>query len=300
MKKSYKRLASLVSVAALCLATGHASASEGGGTVYAGGSENYLAGAVPPPGFYLLSYAQAYRADSFRGNNGQDQGPPGFKVEANAFVLRPVWSTPYQVLGGNLVVHSVLPLLNLKVQAAGAGQTQTGFGDMTVGAGIAMHHSKELHSVLALDVVLPTGSYDKANLANIGRNYLAFEPLYAMSYINPTGFNGDFKMLFNLNRKNSATDYQSGNEVIVDYAAGYGLGNGWTVGVGGYLRHQFKDDEQYGVTVADNKARAFAIGPSVKYDNGKGWFLTAKLQAETSVRNSTRGNAFWLKALIPF
>jgi hypothetical protein len=296
MKTTIQTLAAV----AMAVVSGVALASEGGGTVYAGGSENYLAGAVPPPGFYLLAYGEAYRANSFRGNDGKDQGIPGFKVQANAFVLRPVWSTPYEVLGGNLVLHTVLPLLNLKVQAAGTSQTKTGFGDMTIGAGIAMHHSQELHSVLALDVVLPTGGYDKSDLANIGRNYVAFEPLYAMSYVNPTGFNGDFKMLFNLNRTNRDTQYRSGNEVIVDYAAGYGVGSGWTVGVGGYVRQQFKNDEQDGNTVADNKARVFAIGPSVKYDNGKGWFITAKLQAETAVRNSTRGNAFWVKALIPF
>ncbi len=289
-----------LAAAVLAVVSGVASASEGGGTVYAGGSENYLAGAVPPPGFYLLGYGEAYRADSFRGNDGKDKGIPGFKVQANAFVLRPVWSTPYEVLGGNLVLHTVLPLLNLKVQAAGASHTKTGFGDMTIGAGIAMHHSQALHSVLALDVVLPTGEYDKSDLANIGRNYVAFEPLYAMSYVNPTGFNGDFKMLFNLNRANRDTQYRSGNEVIVDYAAGYGVGGGWTVGIGGYIRQQFRDDEQNGNTVADNKARVFAIGPSVKYDNGKGWFITAKLQAESAVRNSSRGNAFWVKALFPF
>jgi hypothetical protein len=30
--------------------------------------------------------------------------------------------------------------------------------------------------------------------------------------------------------------------------------------------------------VANSKVRAAAVGPSIKYDNGKGWFITAKVQ----------------------
>jgi hypothetical protein len=52
--------------------------------------------------------------------------------------------------------------------------------------------------------------------------------------------------------------------------------------------------------VANNKGRAFAIGPAVKYDSGKGWFVTGKYQKESSVRNRAEGQAFWMKAVFPF
>ena len=86
------------------------------------------------------------------------------------------------------------------------------------------------------------------------------------------------------------TQCKSGDEVFVDYAAGYGFGNGLTAGVGGYLRQQYGDDELNGATVANSKASAFAIGPSVKYDNDKGWFITAKFQQEMSVKSTTQGS----------
>ena len=44
---------------------------------------------------------------------------------------------------------------------------------------------------------------------------------------------------------------------------------------------------------------AFAIGPSVKYDSGKGWFITGKWQAETNTKNRAQGNALWIKAVFP-
>ncbi|MFG6432989.1 SphA family protein [Roseateles sp. LYH14W] len=281
-------------------AAGLAQATEGGGSAYPRGVENYLAGAVPPPGLYWLGYGNVYSADRLNDKDGNEIPIPGFKVQAGALVLRPVWSTTYQALGGNIVFHSVIPLVDLKVNAAGNSQHKTGIGDVTVGIGLATHYSPQFHTALGLDLVLPTGGYGKDDLANIGRNYATWQPLYALSWTDAKGFNGDLKFTFNLNQRNKDTDYRSGNELFIDYAAGWGLGNGWTVGVGGHAWQQLGNDKSAGATLADSKVRAFSIGPSIKYDNGAGWFITAKLQKETAVRNSTQGTAFWLKTLIPF
>ncbi|HEY8877658.1 MAG TPA: transporter [Roseateles sp.] len=285
---------------AFALGAGLAHATEGGGSSYPRGVENYLVGAVPPPGLYVLGYGNAYSADRLNDKDGNQIPVPGFKVDAVAAVIRTVWSTPYQALGGNIVFHGIAPLVDLKVSAAGASQHKTGLGDVTVGIGLATHYSPQFHTALGLDFVLPTGGYDKNDLANIGRNYVTVQPLYALSWIDPKGFNGDLKFTFNFNRRNKETDYRSGSEVLVDYCAGWGLDNGWTVGLGGHLWHQLSNDESAGTTLRDSKARSFGVGPSIKYDNGRGWFITAKLQKETAVRNSTQGTALWIKTLIPF
>lgn len=287
--------------ALLALGIPWAYATEGGGSTYPSGVENYLVGAAPPPGLHWLGYGQIYSADKLKGNDGNDIPVPGFKVNATAAVLRPVWSTNTQFMGGNLVFHAIIPLVDLKVQAAGRSQHKTGLGDITLGVfGVATHYSPQLHTVLGLDVVLPTGQYDKANLANIGRNYTSLQPLYTLSYIDPKGFNGDFKLTLNFNSKNKDTDYKSGNEAFLDYALGWGLDNGWTVGVGGYARTQFSDDTLGGAKVLNNRARNFAIGPSIKYQPSPSWFVTAKYQIESSAKNTTQGKAFWVKAVIPF
>lgn len=284
---------------AMSLGAGLAFATEGGGSSYPRGVENYLVGAVPPPGLYVLGYGNVYSADRLNDKDGNAIPIPGFEVRAVVAAVRTIWSTPYQALGGNIVFHGIFPLVDLKVEAAGNSQHKTGLGDVTAGIGLATHYSPQFHTALGLDLVLPTGGYDKNDLANIGRNYLTVQPLYALSWIDPTGFNGDLKFTFNLNRKNKDTDYRSGNELFVDYSAGWGLGNGWTLGLGGHAWQQLSEDESSGASLPDSKVRAFAIGPSVKYDNGKGWFITAKLQKETGVRNSTQGTALWLKTAIP-
>ena len=66
--------------AAAALAVTSSFATEGGGSIYPVGTENYVCCALPPPGVYGMVFAQRYSADSVRGNNGQVVTPPTFKV----------------------------------------------------------------------------------------------------------------------------------------------------------------------------------------------------------------------------
>lgn len=278
---------------------GNAQATEGGGSTYPMGAENYLSGAMPPPGFYAQFYIGHYEADSLRGNDGKKL-PVDFRVRANSIAPRLIWVTEQQVLGGSLAFHAIVPLVDLKVEVNDQSQSKQGLGDIIFGPALGYHLSEKLHTLVALDFLAPSGDYDRHDLANIGRNYWGIEPVFALSYIDPAGLNIDAKIMYDFNLENPATDYRSGQELHVDYALGWGLGNGWVVGVGGYAYRQTTDDRQNGERIEDNKGRAFAIGPSVKYTSDKGWFLTAKWEQETAVRNRAEGDAYWMKLTIPF
>lgn len=292
-----KTLSHLVITAAFFASA--AGATELGGSSYPMGAENYLSGAMPPPGFYTLAFMNHYSADKLKDANGNTV-PVNFKVNATAISPRFVWVTNNTLLGGQVAHAVIVPLVNLDVSVGGASQSKTGLGDIAITAlALGYHHSPNLHSVAALDIIAPTGSYNRADLANIGRNYWAIQPVYTASYINPTGWNWDVKFMYDFNLKNHDTDYKSGQEFHFDYALGYSLGNNWVAGVGGYAYKQTTGDKQAGVDIG-NKGRAFAIGPSIKYDNGKGFFITAKYQKESSVRNRAEGEAFWIKASVPF
>ena len=85
MKSLAKRTLAAISVVMACGAT---LATEGGGSIYPVGTENYLCCALPPPGVYGMVYGQHYRADKVRGNDGQVVTPPTFKVTATAVAPR--------------------------------------------------------------------------------------------------------------------------------------------------------------------------------------------------------------------
>lgn len=288
--------------AGLCLlATLHfgAHATEGGGSSYPMGAENYMSGAMPPPGLYSQFFVGHYEADSLRDNRG-DKVPIDFHVRANSLSPRLIWVTEQQLFGASLAFHAIVPLVDLKVEVQGQSQSKQGLGDIIFGPALGFHHSEKLHTILALDFIAPSGEYDRGDLANIGRNYWVVEPVLAVSYVDPAGLNLDAKIMYDFNLRNDATDYRSGQELHMDYAVGWGLGNGWVVGVGGYVQYQTTDDRQDGRRVDDNKGRALAFGPSIKYADKRGRFITAKWEQETAVRNRAEGSAYWAKLTIPF
>lgn len=277
-----------------------AQATEEGGSTYAAGAANFLVAAVPPPpGIITLGYGLAYRADRYLDGAGKELAIPGFKLSVDAVSPRFIWNMEGNVLGGNPVLHLVMPLLSKRVSLGGATQAKQGLGDITVGAALAFHHGNGCHSVVALDVVAPTGDYKAGDLANLGRNHWSLQPLYAYSRVSPDGLNADIKTVLNLNRRNPDTDYRSGTELIIDYAFGWGVGKGWVAGVGGSLLEQLSDDRLGGVRLPDSRTRMFAIGPSMRYQNTEGAFITFKWQRELSVRNRAEGSAFWLVASLP-
>ncbi|MBK5304497.1 MULTISPECIES: SphA family protein [Gammaproteobacteria] len=273
-------------------------ATEGGGSSYPMGAENYMTGAMPPPGFYGQIFAESYRADRLLDNRGQ-RAVDDFHLSADVIAPRLIWVTEQKILDGALAFHVNVPLVDLRVEVNGQHQNKTGLGDIIFGPALGYHYSEKFHAIYAVDVFAPTGRYDRGDLANIGRNYWAFEPIAAFSYVDPAGVNADIKMMYDFNLRNAATDYRSGQELHADYSLGWGFGNGWVVGVGGYVYRQTTDDRQDGERIEDNKGRAFAIGPSIKYASNSGWFVTAKWQKESEVRNRPEGEAYWVKLTVP-
>lgn len=292
------RALALATLSWSCLAWMPACATEGNGLgVYPDGLENFLSGALPPPGVHTLVYAGHNSYDRLRDNLGAHIGPPDFKVDVNLVVPRVVWVTPQTVLGGQLAVEALLPLLDVQVKAGGQSFQRSGLGDLILGAALGYHHGPSLHSVLGVDVYLPTGQYNQQDPASLGKNIWAVQPIVAVSHIDPAGWNADAKVMWDINGRNSATRTRSGQALHADLDAGWGLGNGWVLGVAGHVFQQVTDDS--GPNAGTGKASAMGFGPSLRYAQGP-WLFTAKFQNEFHVRNRPEGQQLLLKASLPF
>ena len=282
----------------LCL-TSTSHATENGGSAYNNGVEGFGAGMFPPPGTYLLNYINYYTAGSFKDKDG-NSAIPKFSLDAVAEVIRLVHVTDYKLLGGNIGMQAILPIVHLEVEVPFRSQSNNGLGDLVISPLILSWHSKNLHYVVGLDVDMPTGAYKKEDLANIGRNYWTFVPIVAATYMTDFGFEVSGKFMYDINTKNDATSYQSGQEFHFDYTIAQKM-NAVTTGLGGYFYKQVTNDEQYGIKVGSdgNKGQVFAIGPQVKYDY-KNMSFAFKFQKELFVENKPAGNKFWLNMLYAF
>lgn len=266
---------------------------------YLNGAEGFMAGAVPPPGLYGLLYAAHVQADRVNDDQGHALPVPGFKTRLTATVGRLAWVTGQQWLGGDLVLHTLLPLLEVRASGPGGTTTRSGLGDVVVGAGLGFHHSPQWHTVLALDLHLPTGAYDATSPVNLGGDHRVWEPVLALTRVDPSGLNADLRTGLSLHERHAATGYRSGRDLHSDFSLGWGLQPGWVLGVGGHHHQQLSDDQSQGHDLPGSRMRSTALGPMVKFDSGQGWLLTVKWQQDLSARNAPQGKGLFVKAVFP-
>jgi hypothetical protein len=279
-----------------CLCASGTWATENGADSYPLGAEGVQAGALPPPGVYLLGYYQNYHASRFVDKHGKSM-IPGFGVNVNAFVPRLVWMTDTQVLGGQLGFYAAQPLVDLRVGMAGQRDDRQAMGD-TIAASLLAWHNGNHHWVAAMEAVLPTGDYDEHHLANAGKNYYTLRPIVAYSYSQPDGWDLSTKLSYSFNSKNDDTDYRSGQYFAGDYSVGYHVAPKLTLALQGYAIKQLTSDRVDGDDIGF-RGQAVAYGPGVHYQ-GQGWSLEAKYLRETAVQNRPQGDATWLKFVMAF
>lgn len=298
VKKNMVMLAALVMLLAGITAQ-DARATEGGGGAYPNGAEGFNAAALPPPGTYFLNYLNFYTASRLNDKDGKNM-VPDFKLNAIANVFRFVHMTKLDLIGGNVGMQLLLPIVSMDVTLGGTKQKRVGLGDVILDPLILAYHSKNLHYAFGLDIYVPTGTYDKNDLANISRNYWTFEPIAGFSYFTDAGCEFSTKLMYDFNTKNGATNYQSGQEFHADYTFAKKFA-AYTAGIGGYYYKQITDDEQNGVKVGSDgfKGQVFAIGPQLKYDY-KNMSFALKYQAEMLAENKPEGNKFWFTMLYAF
>ncbi len=310
MKKweAFRNLFIVLAAAAVLLCpvvlTGPAYATEGGGGAYPNGAEDFMTGALPPPGTYFKNYMTYYTASTFKDNNGNDvTGPTGQKFKLNVFAetLRLIYVTKAQVFGASWAMHAFLPIVYQDVTAPNsATDNRWGLGDIIIDPFILGWHLPNFHITTGLDIYLPTGTYNQDHLANTGRNYWTFEPIVAMTYLSDSGFELSAKFMYDFNTKNNDTNYQSGQEFHFDYTIGYHIDKQWAVGLGGYCYIQTTNDEQNGVTPPDGfKGQVYAIGPEAQYSY-KNMNFTLKWQYEFDAKYKPEGNKFWFNFVYAF
>ena len=270
-------------------------ASEGGGTPYPNGAEALGIAALPPPGTYVLNYAMYYNADRLNGGDGRSL-VPDFRLHATVDVARIVHVSSINILGASWAQQVFLPVGNISVQAAGRRDRKFGIGDIIVDPIVLGWTAGNTHIAVGLDTFVPTGRYNRNDLANIGRNYWTFQPVLAITHVSRKGVETSLKLMYDFNTTNAATSYRSGQEFHADLGAAINIRK-WGLGVSGFIDRQTTDDRIDGARVGrdGNRGSAFGIGPLIRYAVGS-VPITLQWQHETSAENRPQGDRFWLKA----
>lgn len=308
----------------LIASTGWAGGLPGSGGHYPNGAEDFMVGALPPPGTYLVNYLVYVKKDSLKDNSGNSL-PANFDVKALIEVPRLIYVSPYSLFGANLAAHVFFPFYSADVTAKSSAIPPLNFDKSDKGMGdiifsplvLGWHFGPELHAVAALDIWAPTGSYDKANPATqlLSKNHWTFEPVLAVSYLKE-GFDASVKLMYDFNTENN--DYlhpalgvgklSPGQEFHLDWALGYSMKNGLTGGLVGYNFWQTTDDEFNGSKAmaknadgSSSKSQIGGIGVGLKYWPKQGPFsATLKQYWEYNAKNTASGSQTMFKIIYAF
>jgi hypothetical protein len=291
----------------------------GGGQHYPNGAEDFVVGALPPPGVYLVNYLLLATKNRLVDNSGHSIGE--FKADVEAEVARFIYVSPHKLLGANWGAHLFLPYYAANVQlGTSPGDPKSMIDSDVAGIGdiifspliLGWHFGPNFHLVAALDIFAPTGNYDKYRPATqiLSRNDWTVEPVLAATYL-WRGFDVDAKLMYDFSTKNDAyigpasggvqADLTPGQEFHVDWAVGYAPQNGLRFGVVGYNYWQITNDQINDRDVRDQKSRVGGIGAGVKYWPDRGRFsMTLKQYWEYGARNMATGPSTWLKVGFKF
>ena len=292
----------------LCLPTGSVHATEGGAGLYVPGLRGPLAGIVPPPGFYFENDFYSYSGRLSGSTRTQLGGAvlSNVKVEARVNFMTPTWITPLEVFGGNLGFAVTLPFGTPRISAGaliaaprlgrafGFKQRDATFnlGDPAVSSFVGWH-SGNFHWQVGTTVSIPAGAYQDGELSNVAFNRWIGDVYAAGTWLDPKiGLDISGAVGFEINGKNNATDYKSGNAIHADLAISQFLSKEFSVGLLASHYQQISGDSGSGASLGSYKGRVTALGGTIAYTfDVAGTPVSARLKVlrEVNVENRSRG-----------
>jgi hypothetical protein len=285
-----------------------AAATEGGATNKALGVDTVLSGVIGPPGSLRNTNFLAYyhAGETLDGSGNPRPGISNFDLNVSAGTSRFQYVWPDAKLFGADIETRVGATwyadadVKFDLGTGGAATHRASsssgwFPAALVGPVSLGWHGETVHQMAGVEVYFPTRGFVVGQPVNVTTGFTSVAPHYWITWFPKPEIEIDGSFVYLFNQTNHKTNYQSGQEFSMDYAAGYSLTPTWQAGASGYAYRQTTDDKINGNAVlGGNRGRVFAIGPYIRYHE-EYWGITFKWQNEAWVENRAKGNRYFLQ-----
>ncbi|MCG8709192.1 transporter [Brenneria sp. 4F2] len=313
----------IVCAMGLCLAAmaGHAVAAEGISPLQPGATTGNAAGALPPPGLYLITDV-AYEAGKLKNEQGKTaRTPAGQRIKAAnvSSVAALTWVPGWEVLGARYAAAIAQPYKWARTRVSDeAGSHVVSSSGMVNTAITPAILSWDLgggyHLGTGLTLYADNGkfryAYDASARRNvksstaIGNDYWTAEPSLALTYLTD-GWNITVNNLLDVNTTNKTTKYRSGMTYYLDMTVAKHIDN-VTLGLLGNYTKQITDDKINGKSVSaipgfygeGNKMEHVLAGPLLAYNFG-GFSINARMLFSLRAKNDADVSFFHLGFSMP-
>ncbi|MGH6847426.1 MAG: SphA family protein [Methylocella sp.] len=298
----------------ICLALslsmgGTAKATEFGLSEYILGLTLPMSGYTPPPGVYFLDTFALYRG---AGNLIPATGSMSSQRITENFVADlaiVAWFPDFKFFGADPGFAVTVPFASDKTTDNFTVAGPTGLAQRVSLAGeiasiadteysaILGWHAGEHHWNVILTGFAPTGNILPNHLALTTLNRPALDLKGAYTYLGEqTGIEVTGALGLTLNAPDTATNYQSGEELHFEWAVNEHFPFGLAAGVGGYFYQQVTNDHGLGDQFGAFRGRVAAVGPLLGYTLKAGAQevdFSARWFHEFDVENRVRGDLIY-------
>ncbi len=278
-----------------------------------GGYSNYIPGTYGDFGMALApAEPWTLRNDIYAYGADMDESVRSGRVEVGAELdfltnfTTVLYKPDFTLFGGQYAGGVFIPLVSIDIESSiDLGPIELEQDDSASGVGdialipFALYWNKgRYHWSFSHFTVVPTGSYDADDAVNPGLNYWSFDTNFALTYLNEeTGRDLSFNIGHIYNTENDDTDYQTGQELHLDWALNQFLSETFALGLQGFYLKQITGDSGSGALLGDFKAEAAGIGPALMWSTDVGSqnvVFIAKWFHEFHAENRLEGDHFML------
>jgi hypothetical protein len=255
-------------------------AAEGGYSNYIPGTYGDFAMAVEPPDQVTLRndiyYYKADDGESVRAGRIDLDAELTFLLNLTTVLYKP----DVKIAGAQYAFGALIPIMRNEIESSltiTPGDLNTtskdssdasGLGDIVLVPWVLYWSGDDIHASWSQFIVAPTGDYDKTNPINTSLNYWSFDTNVALTYLNlATGWELSANLGYIYNTENSDTDYQSGEEIHLDFAVNRYLSESFAVGIHGFHLEQISGDSGDGALLGNFEAEASGIGPALLWSS---------------------------------
>ena len=241
-------------------------------------------------------------------------------IEALADVIQTVWVSPWHPFGSGVGITAMLPLVNLSSSFTqpGANLRANGFGlgDLTWGPFYQARPAMLLGHVFSyrfeLDVISPTGNFNRTRDINQSSQFWSINPYVAMTYLPAPDVEVTARLHYLYNFSTRALldpavipgvafqSGQAGQAVWANYAASYALSKPFSLGVNGYYFQQITEDQINRSNLAHTIKNQLYLGPGFHWSVTPRNILNANLYLPVTTHGVANGPQLGFQFIHPF
>lgn len=273
------------------------------------------------PGVTLLEYVRQNNLTSITDSQGGKS--PAFdhpRINTTTLLSQISVASPVNINGNVLGFDVLVPITNINSSFGPRGMQLTdnglNIGDITFGPFIqfkpVMGSKGPVASIrLALDVMAPTGGFDRNRDLNQSSGFWSINPYVAWTILPAKGweFSGRTQYLYSVQTSKIANaptipgftfrDGQAGQLFYSSFTASREVSRGIAVGLNGFGVQQLTNDRINDISLPDTKRSALYIGPGLHIDRQPKWLLNANVYLPIMTKNYATGPQFNLQLILP-